>query len=118
MEIRKHAKETACLIPLSTIYEEDGKVIARIEMPGIDKDDLSIRVEGEQLEIVGKRKAFEEKGQYLIRERCPGDFQKVFILDDTVDREKIEAAVENGILTLVLHLKESVKPRKIEIKTG
>jgi HSP20 family protein len=51
-----------------------------------------------------------------MRERPSGTFRQVYTLDDTIDRNQIEASLEGGVLTLTLHRRESEKPRKIMIK--
>jgi HSP20 family protein len=108
-----------CINPLSEIREEDGKVLLRIEMPGVSKDDLSIELNNDELHIAATRSdKIEDEGEYLLRERPCADYEKVFTIDDTIDREKVEATMENGILYLTLYIKESVKPRKIEVKAG
>ena len=108
-----------CLTPLSEIREEDGKVLIRLEMPGVSKDDLDIRLDNDELHIRAVRSdKVDEEGEYLLRERPCADYEKVFTIDDTIDREKVDASMNDGILHLTLHLKESVKPRKIEVKEG
>ncbi len=108
-----------CINPLSEIREEDGKVLLRIEMPGVTKDNLNIELNNDELHIVATRSdKIEDEGEYLLRERPCADYEKVFTIDDTIDREKVEATMENGILYLTLYIKESVKPRKIEVKAG
>ena len=88
-------------------------------MPGVSKNDLNIELNNDELHIVAKRSdEIEEEGEYLLRERPCADYEKVFTIDDTIDREKVEASMENGILYLTLYIKESVKPRKIEVKAG
>ncbi|HDQ14527.1 MAG TPA: Hsp20/alpha crystallin family protein [Sediminispirochaeta sp.] len=103
--------------PLSEIHEEDGKILLHIEMPGVAKDGISIHVENDQLRIYGRRAEDEVKGSYLLRERLVGDYEKIYTIDETIDRDSIEAVMENGVLHMTLKLKEEVKPRKIEIKT-
>ncbi len=108
-----------CINPLSEIREEDGKVLLRIEMPGVAKEDLNIQLTNDELHIAATRSdSIEEEGEYLLRERPCADYDKVFTIDDTIDREKVEASMENGILYLTLYIKESVKPKKIEVKAG
>lgn len=102
--------------PLGTISEESDVVRLRLEMPGVTKDGLSVHVEGDQLLIEGARKPVEEKGTYLLRERPDCDFRQSYTLDETVDRNRIEAELADGILTVTLRLKDEVKPRKIEVK--
>jgi len=103
--------------PLYNICEDKKRVVLKLEMPGVLKDDLVINIEDNELRINGKRKEEEETGKYLVRERERGDYYHAFTVDNTVDREKIDASFENGILTLSLGLKESAQPRKITIKT-
>ena len=99
-------------------WEEDGKVMLRLDMPGVEKDDVDVRIENDQLLIHGTRKDEAEGRNYVLRERRRGDFHQVFTIDQTVDREKIDAKMDKGVLTLTLHLQEEVKPRKIEVKAG
>jgi HSP20 family protein len=81
----------------------------------VTKDNLDVKIDGDQLAIHGKRPASGEKGTFLIREIPEGDFYQSYTIDDTIDRNKIDAALEKGILALTLHLKESEKPRKINV---
>lgn len=101
--------------PVTDICEEEGKVLLRVEMAGVEKLNLDIQVDNDQLVIEGKRGDILPDGQYLVRERSMADYRKVFTLDETIDREKISASMENGVLNLELQLKEAVKPRKIAI---
>jgi len=119
LEVRKEReKEHAHFIrPFCFICEEDeGVVRLKLEMPGVSKDQLDIDVDGNELKITGRREAGGSEGTYLMRERPSGTFQQVYTLDDTIDRNKIEANLESGVLTLSLHRRESEKPRKITIK--
>lgn len=101
--------------PACSICEEDGKVRLRVEMPGVAKDGIEVGLEKNELTIVGKAGADEPRGTYLLRERPRGEFRKRFIIDDSIDRDKIEAVMADGILTLTLARKEAAKPRKIVI---
>lgn len=108
-----------CINPLSQIKEEDGKVLLTVEMPGVSKENLDIQLNNDELHISATRDDnIEAKGYYLLRERPCADYKKVFTIDDTIDREKVDATMDNGILYLTLYIKESVKPRKIEVKAG
>lgn len=108
-----------CINPLSQIKEEDGKVLLTVEMPGVSKDNLDIQLNNDELHISATRDDnIEVDGYYLLRERPCADYKKVFTIDDTIDREKVDATMDNGILYLTLYIKESVKPRKIEVKAG
>lgn len=102
----------------SSIHEEEGKIVVKLEMPGVTKDNLDINVDNNQLEILGKRENPGVDGKYVIRERSFGDYYQVYTIDETIDRDKIEAVLENGMLTVTLNLKEAEKPKKITVKAG
>jgi HSP20 family protein len=109
-------KEQRSVVPPCNICEENGMMVVRLEMPGVAKDGLSVNVDGDTLTVAGNR-AQAEDGKFLIRERRVGDYRAVYTLDERINRDKIEAKMENGILTLNLNLKDEVKPRKIAVKT-
>ncbi|MCX7655345.1 MAG: Hsp20/alpha crystallin family protein [Treponemataceae bacterium] len=113
---KNEPKKEKPLQPACSICEENGVVIVRLEMPGVDKAGIEVSVEKNELVIHGKPAETPVEGTYLIRERHSGEYHKRFIIDDTIDREKIEALMTDGVLQLTLHTKESAKPRKIEIK--
>ncbi|MBN2553475.1 MAG: Hsp20/alpha crystallin family protein [Spirochaetales bacterium] len=119
VEVRKERKEEQVrfIRPVCFICEEEaGVVTLKLEMPGVAKDQLDIDVDGNELQITGKREDLSAEGTYLMRERPFGTFRQMYTLDDTIDRSKIEASLEGGVLTLKLHRRESEKPRKITIK--
>lgn len=101
--------------PASAVYEDGDKVMVSVEMPGVTKEGLEVRIEGNELSIRGTPAVEETGGSWLLRERRPGVFAKAFTLDDTIDRDKVEASLNEGVLELTLHVKEAAKPRRIEI---
>jgi len=105
----------ATRIPCCSVFEEEGLVIARVELPGVPKDGLEIKIDGNELSILGTTREEKLGGKYLLRERHHDSWRKVFTIDETIDRDKIDASLENGILSLKLHVKEAAKPRRIEI---
>lgn len=102
--------------PIGNICEEHDRVVLRLEMPGVGKDGIDININGDTLTVHGNRQSYANDVSYIVRERRDADFRATYTLDERVDREKVEAKMENGILTVQLHLKEEVKPRKIEVK--
>ena len=104
--------------PLVNIIECDKEIILEAEMPGLNKDDINVQIKNNELFIHAKsRKEEVNKGYTVIyRERCPYEYERKFIISDIIDKEKIEARYENGILRIVLHKVESAQPKKIEIK--
>jgi len=103
--------------PLTTISEAEGIITLTLEMPGVPKDGTELEVEGSELRIRGRRAVAPSGRKYILRERFDGDFAEVYTIDETVDRNRIEAAMESGILTVKLHLREAEKPRRIQIES-
>ena len=98
--------------------EKDGSIRLELEMPGINKDEINLEVEGNTLTVSGERKPVSEEANYVVRERRIGEFSRTYNLGQQVDPEKIEANLENGVLTLHLPVKEKAKPRQIPVKSG
>jgi HSP20 family protein len=109
------AQKERNVTPACAICEDEGKVEVRIEMPGVDKKDIDIKIEGNELVIVGKRAEGNPEGKYLLRERRSGDFRKTFTVDESIDHDHVDGALSNGLLTLTLKVKEAALPRKIAI---
>lgn len=109
-------KKRATVLPVCSIREEDHKVILIMELPGVEKGDVSISVEDDELKVLGKRRVPDRSGSYVIRERRLGDYFASYTLDDTIDRDRIEAESSLGVLTVTLHLKEASKPKQITVK--
>jgi len=111
-------RERTYVRPLANICEEEGKVVLRVEMPGVAKQSVELKVENNELNIIGRRQAPAAEQSYILKERRDGDFYQSYTLDNTIDQGNIEAALDKGVLTVTLHLKEEVKPRQISIKTS
>jgi HSP20 family protein len=105
------------LRPRSSVTEmPDGNIVLRLEMPGVSRENLDIGLEPSELSITGRRPVAASDGNFLVQERPRGSFRQVYTLDDTIDPAKIDAVLEGGILTLTLHRKEAVKPRRITVR--
>ena len=115
MDKRIGAEGGKLIVPACSIAEESGVVAVKIEMPGVPKEGLSVKIEGNSLYVEGRRSLDEPQGAFIVKERRRGDYAKTFTLDETIDREKIEAELRDGILNLRLRVKDAAKPRKIAI---
>jgi len=98
------------------ICETDDKILLWAEMPGVKREDVEIRIEGNDLEIIGHLKG-EEKGRFLLNE-CPreGDYHRIFTISDEIDTNGIKARLADGVLELTLPKKERAKPKEIPIE--
>lgn len=111
--------ESAGVFPLTNLTEDKDNYYVRAELPGVKGDELDIQVTGNNLAISGERKiATEEEGaRYHRREREAGTFSRMIGLPGEVDTDKIEASLENGILTIVVSKAEIAKPKQISVSS-
>jgi len=102
--------------PRTNLMENGDGFEVRAELPGISKDDISIKIQGNYLEISGKRAIETPKGYKAHRnERSASTFSRSFTLPDEVDAEKVDAKLKDGVLYLTLPKSEAAKPRQITI---
>lgn len=104
--------------PASSICENEGEILLRLEMPGVSKKNVEMKIEDNELSIHGSRTVSTEPRRYILHERREGDYLQTFTLDGTIDQGRIDAAMDAGVLLVTLPLRESSKPRRIEIKAG
>lgn len=107
-------------VPAVDVAENENDVEVRAELPGIDMKDIDVSVSGNVLTIKGEKKGEHEdkQGDYYHRESWSGSFQRTITLPDTVNADKVDAKMKEGVLRLTFPKKEEVKPRQISIKSG
>ncbi|WP_321493865.1 Hsp20/alpha crystallin family protein [uncultured Desulfobacter sp.] len=102
--------------PRTNLVENGDKFEVQAELPGLSKDDISIKIQGNYLEISGKRVIESPEGYKSHRnERSATTFSRSFTLPEEVDAEKVDAQLKDGILYLTLPKSEAAKPRQIAI---
>ena len=106
--------------PAVDIFEREGNIVLKAELPGVDPKDVDIRVENNVLSLRGQRKfeAETKRQDYHRVERAYGSFSRSFTLPSIVDTEKIQADCKDGVLTVTLPQKEEAKPKQISISVG
>ena len=104
--------------PLVDIYEREGNLELKAELPGVDPKDVDVRVENNVLTLRGERRIDKDvkRESYHRVERAYGSFSRSFTLPSMVDTEHIKAEFKDGVLHLTLPKKEEAKPRQISIK--
>lgn len=107
-------------IPPVDVYEDEHNLVLKLEIPGINEEDLKVSLENNTLTVTGERKfEKEEKEENFHRiERRFGSFTRTFRLPSTVDPEKVEAGYDKGILKLTLAKRAEAKPKQIKIGTA
>jgi HSP20 family protein len=106
--------------PSVDIYEVEGALVIKAELPDMRREDIDVSVENNTLTIKGERKLDSEIKQENFHrvERAYGSFVRSFSLPNTVDSSKIGAEYKNGVLTVKLPVREEAKARQIQIEAA
>lgn len=102
------------------VRDENDKYIVETELPGFEKEDISIDIDGSHLILSAEHKTESEdktNGKYIHRERTYGSYRRSFDISE-VNADKIEAEYKNGVLTMTLPKKSAEIPaaKRLEIK--
>ena len=103
--------------PRTNLYDSGDKIQVIAEVPGMSKENLKVRIQGNYLELSGTRNLDAPRGYKTHRtERNMTEFTRSFTLPTEVNADKIEAVLRDGLLTLVLPKEEAARPKQISIK--
>jgi len=107
-------------VPAVDIYEDEHNLVLKLEVPGVNEDDLNVSLENNLLTVSGERKfEKEEKEENFHRiERRYGLFARTFRLPSTVDAEKVEASYDKGLLKITIGKRAEAKPKQIKVSNG
>jgi len=103
--------------PAIDVLENKDSFQIKADMPGMDKKDITVAVDGDILTIKGQKteeKELKENG-VVRKERAYGSFYRSVSLPQSVDATKVKASYKNGVLELLIPKKEEAKPKQIEI---
>ena len=111
------ARPASAFSPAFEVKETVEAFVLKADIPGVDEKDLDISVHNGVLSVSGSRQAEErqEGESYAVYERQFGSFSRSFALPDIADGDRIDAKLENGVLTLTVAKRAQAKPRKISI---
>jgi len=100
------------------VYQTENEIIIEAPVAGVKVEDLDIALDNDVVKIKGKRErcAGAESRNYLIQECYWGAFSKEIILPVEIDNSKVEATIEQGILTIKIKKAKEKKKKKIKIK--
>jgi HSP20 family molecular chaperone IbpA len=104
-------------VPATDIYETDDALIVVMEVPGVDRKEVDVKLENDELSIEARIDFSKyESMEPLYTEYNVGHFTRTFALSQAIDQQQIAASLEDGVLTLTLKKVQSALPRRIEIK--
>jgi HSP20 family protein len=97
---------------------ENGNLIVKADLPGIDPKEVSISVLGNQLTIEGERKREEKKEEkdYFYQEMSYGKFSRTIPLPEGVEADKVKASYKNGVLEITLPAPQQLASKKVQIE--
>jgi HSP20 family protein len=103
--------------PSFEVVEREDAYTFAADVPGVREQDLDVTVQDGQLIVSGSRNADErrEGENYYLYERRFGNFTRAFKLPDNADDSRVEAHLDNGVLTIMIGKRESARPRKISL---
>ena len=110
--------EEALVMPPVDIFESDHEVVIELEMAGASKDTIHTAVDGDTLEITGKISMPDLPEEYtpLYSERRKLQYKRAFTLGAEVQKDRIRAQYDNGLLRLTLPKAEKPKPKIVAIE--
>ena len=114
---RDEPSATTTWSPAVDIFETEGEIVVKAELPGMERKDITLNLEKNVLTLKGERR-FEKETKdenYHRIERSYGGFSRAFSIPATVDEEKIRADYKDGVLKIALPKKEQAKPKQIRI---
>jgi HSP20 family protein len=104
-------------VPNADIYETEDALTVIVEMPGVAKDNVNVRVENDVLKLEGQLDLSKYQGLWpLYTEYNVGHYARSFQLSSKIDQNKIAAAMKDGVLSLTLPKVEQAKARRIDVR--
>jgi len=111
------SKLSGAWVPALDAYEEKDNYVVKVELPGVNKEDVQLSLEKGTLTIAGERKSEtnSENGDLYHSERFYGRFQRTVNLPESLAADKVKASYKDGVLTVTLPKSEEAKPKQIDI---
>ncbi|HAR63645.1 MAG: hypothetical protein DKM50_00160 [Candidatus Margulisiibacteriota bacterium] len=97
------------------IYDTKDSLLFVIDLPGVSKGDVKVGIDENNIMSVRATTSIEEPGRVLMRESNIGNYYRAFSLSNEFNKDKVSAALENGVLEISIPRREEAKPRVIEI---
>jgi len=110
-------RELRSAVPSVDIYENDDEILVHADMPGVKKDEVSVNIDNGTLSLSGIRR-LDNTGASTWKEFSDVEYVRSFAVPQSIDVERVEAKLKDGVLELHLPKSETAKPRMIEIKAA
>jgi len=113
----ENVSERPAVSPYVDVFENEHEILVVADLPGVQKSDLSIRLEEGEL-VIEARREVRASGTALALEYRATDFRRSFVLPQGIDRDRVDAQLSAGVLRLKLPKADALRPRRIEVRAG
>mgnify|MGYP003572504932 CR=1 FL=1 len=110
------AARTRTVIPRADVWQTDDAAHLAIELPGVAKEALDLRIENDRLIVSATPSDVVPDGRAVRLEWRPVAFMRTFVLTDDADRDAIDAQLKHGLLTVTIPRRAEKRPRSIEVR--
>ena len=104
-------------LPDMDVFEQEGKIVVRFDLPGMKREDIDVAVEGDMLVVRGQRQEEKEvkEESYYCAERAAGAFYRSIRIPEGTNPEAIEASYKDGVLEVRVSRPTTAEPRKLKV---
>lgn len=107
------------VVPPVDVYEDEAGITLLADLPGVSRDRLGVRVDGESLVLEATASTAQPEGMQLVYGEAEfPSYRREFTLSRELDASRIEASLKDGVLRLAIPKLEEAKPRRIEVRVG
>ena len=119
-EIQKQDnREQPFVVPAVDVFENESGITLLADLPGVSRERLGVRVDGETLVIEGTAQADAPEGMELVHNEAPyAAYRRSFTLSRELDPAGIEATLKDGVLRLAIPKREEARPRRVEVRVA
>jgi len=112
-------REQQHVVPPVDVFEDASGITVLADLPGVSRDRLAVRVDGETLTLEATAQTDAPKGMSLVHNEAPHpSWRRSFTLSRELDASRIDATLNNGVLRLAIPKREEARPRRIEVRVG
>ena len=102
--------------PAVDLYDTEGALVAKIELPGVNSEDVEVSTNNDTLTISGEVKPDTEQGDIVWQERGHGKFYRSFKLPVTIKADDVEAKFRGGVLRIEMPKTDELRSRTVQVK--
>jgi HSP20 family molecular chaperone IbpA len=107
------------VVPPVDVFENESGITLLADLPGVSRDRLGVRVDGENLVIEATAETPQPQGMQLVYgEAQYPSYRRLFTLSRELDASRIEAGLKDGVLKLSIPKRDEAKPRRIDVRVG